>query len=120
MPRIEAGLDGWYWGVPLPDGTYNTLVFVDPNWFRSAPGATLSERLLRLIERSGLMEDCRDAGLIAPVRAIDATPYLAIDCVAANRIRGLQGIEWVILRDHSGGSMHERTLRRRYSSSRNP
>jgi hypothetical protein len=36
------------------------------------------------------------------------------------RFMGLQGIEWVILRDHSGGSMHERTLRRRYSSSRNP
>jgi CubicO group peptidase (beta-lactamase class C family) len=33
---------------------------------------------------------------------------------------GLQGIEWVILRDHSGGSMHVRTLRRRYSSSRRP
>ena len=30
MPRIEAGEDGWYWGVPLPDGTYNTLAFVDP------------------------------------------------------------------------------------------
>jgi flavin-dependent dehydrogenase len=87
MPRIEAGLDGWYWGVPLPDGSYNTLVFVDPIRFRSAPGTTLSERFLRLIERSGLMEDCRDAGLIAPVRAIDATPYLAIDCVTANRIR---------------------------------
>src|SRR5215467_2436921 len=32
--------------------------------------------------------------------------------------KGLQGIEWVILGDHSGGSMHVRTLRRRYSSSR--
>ena len=31
MPRIEAGQDGWYWGVPLPDGSYNTLVFVDPD-----------------------------------------------------------------------------------------
>src|SRR5216684_3308425 len=31
---------------------------------------------------------------------------------------GLQGIEWAILGDHSGGSMHVRTLRRRYSSSR--
>ena len=28
---------------------------------------------------------------------------------------GLQGIEWVILGDHSGGSMQVRTLRRRYS-----
>jgi len=33
---------------------------------------------------------------------------------------GLQGIEWAILHGHSGGSMQERTLRRRYSSSRNP
>ena len=82
MPRIEAGEDGWYWGVPLPDGTYNTLAFVDPGWFRSAPGDTMSERFLRLLDRSRLMQDCRDAELIAPVRAIDATPYLSGDCVA--------------------------------------
>jgi flavin-dependent dehydrogenase len=86
MPRIEAGRDAWYWGVPLPDGTYNTLVFVDPSWFRSAPGATMPERFLRLLDRSSLMEECRDAELIAPVRAIDATPYLAGDCVTPTRI----------------------------------
>jgi hypothetical protein len=33
---------------------------------------------------------------------------------------GLPGIEWVIPRHHNGGSMQERTLRRRYSWSRNP
>jgi acid stress chaperone HdeB len=33
---------------------------------------------------------------------------------------GLQGIEWAILRGHSGGSMQVSTLRRRYSSSRSP
>jgi hypothetical protein len=87
MPRIEAGLDGWYWGVPLPDRTYNTLAFVDPTWFRSAPGSTMSERFLGLIDRSGLMEECRDAELIAPVRAIDATPYLAGDCVTPTTIQ---------------------------------
>jgi flavin-dependent dehydrogenase len=87
MPRIEAGQDVWYWGVPLPDGTYNTLVFVDPNWFRSAPGSTMTERFLGLIDRSSLMEECRDAELIAPARAIDATPYLACDCVTPTRIR---------------------------------
>ena len=85
-PRIEAGEDAWYWGVPLPDRTYNTLVFVDPVWFRSAPGADMTERFLRLIARSGLMEGCADAELIAPVRAIDATPYLGSDCVAPARI----------------------------------
>jgi len=87
MPRIEAGQDGWYWGVPLPDGSYNTLAFVDPAGFRSAPGATMTERFLRLLDRSTLMQDGRDAELIAPVRAIDATPYLSGDCVAPTKIR---------------------------------
>ena len=39
---------------------------------------------------------------------------------AEEKEKGLQGIEWVILGDHSGGSMQVRTLRRRYSSSRRP
>jgi flavin-dependent dehydrogenase len=87
MPRIEAGEDGWYWGVPLPDGSYNTLAFVDPGWFRSAPGDTMPERFLRLLDRSTLMQDCRDAELVAPPRAIDATPYLSGDCVAPTKIQ---------------------------------
>src|SRR5258708_16840021 len=86
-PRIEAGDDGWDLARPLPDATYNTLVFVDPDWFRSAPGSTMSERFLGLISRSSLMEDCRDVELTAPVRAIDATPYLGNDCVAPTRIQ---------------------------------
>jgi flavin-dependent dehydrogenase len=86
-PWIEAGEDVWYWGVPLPDGTYNALVFVDPDWFRSAPGSNLSERFLGLIGRSGLMADCRDAELVAPARAIDATSYLSSGCVAPTQIQ---------------------------------
>jgi flavin-dependent dehydrogenase len=86
-PQIEAGEDAWFWGVPLPDRTYNTLAFVDPKSFRSVPGDTLSQRFLNLIGRSSLMRDCRDADLIGPVRGIDATPYLADDCVAFNAIR---------------------------------
>ena len=35
-------------------------------------------------------------------------------------VMALPGIEWVILGDHRAGSMQVRTLRRRYSSSRNP
>jgi uncharacterized zinc-type alcohol dehydrogenase-like protein len=40
--------------------------------------------------------------------------------LGADKIMALQGIEWVVSRCHSGGSMQERTLRRRYSSSRSP
>ena len=87
MPCIEAGEDAWYWGVPLPDGSYNTLAFVDPGWLRSAPGSNLPEQFLWLIERSSLMDDCREVELIAPARAIDATPYLGNDFVGPNRIQ---------------------------------
>ena len=36
-PRIEAGEDAWFWGVPLPNGIYNTLAFVDPKAFGPRP-----------------------------------------------------------------------------------
>jgi hypothetical protein len=47
----------------------------------------MPERFLRLLDRSTLMQECRDAELVAPVRAIDATPYLSGDCVAPDRIQ---------------------------------
>jgi flavin-dependent dehydrogenase len=86
-PRIEAGEDAWFWGVPLPDRTYNTLAFVDPKSLRSVPGRSLSQRFLDLLGCSSLMQDCHDAERIGPVRAIDATPYLADGCVGSNAIR---------------------------------
>jgi flavin-dependent dehydrogenase len=51
------------------------------------PGATLAERFSRLIGASKLMENGGDAELVAPARAIDATPYLSNACVATNRIQ---------------------------------
>jgi nicotinate phosphoribosyltransferase len=62
-------------------------------------------------------------------KAVALAPRLEAAGIAIRAVRldsgdllllGLQGIEWVILRDHSGGSMHVSTLRRRYSSSRSP
>ena len=86
-PRIEAGDDAWFWGVPLPEQTYNTLAFVDPQSFRLLPGSSLAERFFTLIGRSSLMPDCRSAQPVGAVRAIDATPYLADDCVGPHSIR---------------------------------
>ncbi len=45
---------------------------------------------------------------------------VALDAAGMDNIMALPGIEWVILGDHRAGSMQVRTLRRRYSSSRNP
>jgi len=85
-PRIEAGDDAWYWGVPLPDGSYNTLIFVDFDHFRSAPHVAVTERFRELISRSRIMAGCHDAQA-GPVRACDATPYVDENSVTACSIK---------------------------------
>ena len=86
-PRIEAGADAWYWGVPLPEGPYNTLAFVDVKHFRATRSGSLPTRFLALLARSGLMAGCRNAHLTGPVRAADATPYLDAECVTPSSIK---------------------------------
>jgi flavin-dependent dehydrogenase len=86
-PRIEAGAEAWYWGVPLPDGTYNTLVFVDVADFRSAARLSAAARFHELIARSGLMTDCQDARLAGSVLAADATPYIDETCITSCSIK---------------------------------
>jgi flavin-dependent dehydrogenase len=79
-PRIEAGSDAWYWGVPIPDGTYNTLVFVDPRSYAL-------DRLEELLSRSGLFEGCRNVRLAAPIQAADATSYMDEESVTRRSIK---------------------------------
>jgi flavin-dependent dehydrogenase len=86
-PRIEAGEREWFWGVPIPDGTYNTLVFVDARRLRAEPRAPLEDRLRALLGRSGLMPHLQGARLVGRARAIDATPYLCDDVVGPRHIR---------------------------------
>jgi flavin-dependent dehydrogenase len=86
-PSIEAGEEAWYWGVPLPDGSYNTLAFIDVKQFRGTRAVSLKTRFLDLLARSDLAAHCRDARLQVPVRAIDATPYLDVHSVTPSRIK---------------------------------
>jgi flavin-dependent dehydrogenase len=86
-PRIEAACDRWYWGVPLPGGTYNAMVFVDAAEFRAQRSALLGASYRALIGRSCLMAGCRDVRLAGPVRAADATPYVDSDSVGAHSIK---------------------------------
>ena len=85
-PRIAAGDEAWFWGVPLPNGAYNTLAFVDPKSFRAGAGG-LAERFLARLAQSPLMQDCRHARLIGAPRAVDATPYIVSGCVGPDSIR---------------------------------
>jgi flavin-dependent dehydrogenase len=84
--RIEAGADAWFWGVPLPDGVYNTLVFVDPRGLGAMRGA-LTDRFHALIASSSLLPRGARAHLVAPVQATDATPYIDEDCVTRDWIK---------------------------------
>lgn len=85
-PRIEAGADAWYWGVPLPDGTYNTLVFADAARARAIRG-TLAERFRELLSRSRLFAQCRNPELAGPISAINATPYADQECASPTLLK---------------------------------
>lgn len=85
-PRIEAGTDAWYWGVPLPGGRYNTLAFVDAGSLRAHAGAR-EAYFHALLERSSLMEGCTAPRPVGCVLAADATPYLDERCVSPVHIK---------------------------------
>jgi flavin-dependent dehydrogenase len=86
-PQIGAASDAWYWGIPLPDSTYNAMVFVDAADFRARRAASLETSYVALIGRSSLMAGCRGARLSGPVRVADATSYLDSDSIGPHSIK---------------------------------
>jgi flavin-dependent dehydrogenase len=91
-PCIEAGERAWYWGVPIPGGLYNTLVFVDGEHLRVETGQSIADgridhQLKALLHRSTLMRGLQGSVLESRARATDATPYLYQDCVSEQHIR---------------------------------
>jgi flavin-dependent dehydrogenase len=68
--RIEAGAEQWYWGAPLPDGTFNATVFVSPNRLRAAN--KLHDVYRALLSRSELLAGCMSGRLKGTVRACAA------------------------------------------------
>jgi flavin-dependent dehydrogenase len=87
QPRIAAGAAEWYWGVPLPRGVYNTLVFIDAARFRADRASLLRAGFRALIEGSGLLAGCTEARLLGRVAAADATPYLDGESVTLRSIK---------------------------------
>ena len=85
--RIGAGANEWYWGVPLPDGLYNTLVFVDGASLGGRTRQAREARFHELVGRSSLMDGCDESRLVGQVLAADATPYLDDQCVTRTQIK---------------------------------
>lgn len=85
-PCIQALADAWCWGVPLPGGTVDILVFVDPGRLRSN-GASVEACYHELVNVSVFGEGAVWAERVGAVRAADATPYLDTECVTETAIR---------------------------------
>lgn len=76
--RVEAGADEWFWGAPLPDGTFNATAFVAPSRCRAAArGGGLEAFYRSLLADSVLLRGCLGGELVSRVEACDAS-----DCVA--------------------------------------
>ena len=86
-PMIAVGEDCWFWGVPLPDGRYSAIAFVDPALLRTRGGATPAAFYECLIARSRLPALGRDARLVGAVHAADATAYIAEAAVGRDYIK---------------------------------
>jgi len=86
-PRIEAGDAEWFWGVPLPDGLYNTLVFIDAARFRAERSSLLGAGFRALLARSRLLPDGHGAVMVGRVAVADATPFLDDECVTPRSIK---------------------------------
>jgi hypothetical protein len=73
--RVEAGEDSWYWGAPLPDGTFNATVFVDARACASLRGARRLAAYRALLAQSTLLAGCMGGELASDVRACDASMF---------------------------------------------
>lgn len=84
---VAAGERGWFWGVPLPDGSYNAQAFISTRHARDGGGESLEQRYRALLASSELAQGLSGATLDGAVRAVDATPCLVDEPVTASSIR---------------------------------
>jgi flavin-dependent dehydrogenase len=86
--RIEAGLEEWYWGAPLPEGKFNATVFIDPREFSSGVGRAGSLRrfYMERLSRSRLLKTCLVGQLVEEPRAYDAGCYSDCQPASENKI----------------------------------
>ena len=79
--RVEAGAQQWYWGAPLPDGSFNATVFIDRDHLqRDLRRLGGVERVYQhLLAQSELLAACLDGNPDGAARVCDATCYFDRD-----------------------------------------
>ncbi|MDA1013179.1 MAG: NAD(P)/FAD-dependent oxidoreductase [Planctomycetota bacterium] len=84
--RVEAGNDEWFWGAPLPDGTFNATVFVDRDRLKLERG-DMTAAYERWLAKSELLRDVISRERVTQVRAVDATCSRACEVSGPNWIK---------------------------------
>jgi hypothetical protein len=84
--RVEAGEEEWFWGAPMPDGTYSAAAFIEPSRGRDA-GGKLETLYRSLLAGSALLRECLRGELIGGVEACDASAYVVENPVEEHFIR---------------------------------
>ncbi len=72
--RVEAGDEAWYWGAPLPDGSFNATVFVDAARCTGMDPVRREAWYRELLMQSALLRPCLRGRRRDAVRVCDATP----------------------------------------------
>jgi hypothetical protein len=89
--RVEAGTDAWYWGAPLPNGTFNAVVFLDAKQYgqirSSDRSSSLEQIYCDLLSQTTLLKACLDGHLETPVTICDASSYLVESCIDQDWIK---------------------------------
>jgi len=85
--RIEAGVDGWFWGSPLPDRCYATTLFIDSAHVAGLDRDSRTELYRERLSRTILLKDLLDSKPIQPICVRDATAGIAHDLIGVDFIR---------------------------------
>ena len=87
--RVEAGIEEWYWGAPLPDGSFNATVFVDRERFRHDLQrlGSVESVYQHLLAHSELLAGCLNGQSVGPARVCDATCYTDDDSLMPDLIK---------------------------------
>ncbi|MCW3053067.1 MAG: hypothetical protein JWN14_2237, partial [Chthonomonadales bacterium] len=73
--RVEAGREAWFWGAPLPDGTFNATVFLDPKRGVGHTRHDLENLYRNLLAESSLLGGCLEGVPAGEMVACNATTY---------------------------------------------
>lgn len=87
--RVEAGTEEWYWGAPLPDGSFNATVFVDGERFKHDLRnlGSVNRVYEHLLARSDLLSACSKGHTTSVALACDASCYTDDDALAPGLIK---------------------------------